>query len=103
MSAGFTSSLPICLGYELLRQPRLDGLYRYFQAVFALILVALIYLILLFGKYVRWLLKLVACAADSPLLIVVELIPGVRLVLDASVHRISRQVGLSFAASPHPN
>ena len=64
---------------------------------------ALIYLILLLGKYVRWLLEFVARAADSPLLIVVELIPGVGLVLDASVHRICRQVGLSFAASPHPD
>ena len=64
---------------------------------------ALIYLILLLGKYVRWLLEFVARAADSPLLVVVELIPGVGLELDASVHRIGRQVGLSFGASPHPD
>ena len=95
--------MPICLGYELLGQPRLDGLYRYFKAVFARILVALKYLILLLGKYVRWLLEFVARAADSPLLVVVELIPGVGLELDASVHRIGRQVGLSFGASPHPD
>ena len=51
---------------------------------------ALIYLILLFGKYVRWLLEFVARAANSPLLVVVKLIPGVGLVLDASMHRIGR-------------
>ena len=49
-------------------------------------LMALIYLMLLLGKYVRRLLKHVPCAADSPLLIVVELIPVVGLVLGTTMH-----------------
>ena len=73
----------------------LDGLYGDFQAVFAArILMALVDLILLLGKYVRWLLQHVARAAHSSLLVVVDgLVPGVvGLVLNAAVHRIGRQV-----------
>ena len=92
MCAVFSFPLLICFSYKLSGQPGFNCLYRDFQTGIARLLMALIYVILLLGKYVRRLLKHVPRAADSPLLVVVELIPCIGLVLGAAMYRICRMV-----------